>query len=412
MEKNYQRYNKGINLYRFFIKTFLKEDKSIDSKKARFRLFKEIGIKVSYKVVNKVLEELKKEVYQNNNILRSRGSEKSSIHRSNRQTKIEACHILLLKGYLTKYPSITSIQAKYRLYKETNLEVVASTVRIYLSALRKILDSDCASFGSYDLNYLARNRHVTRDKIKPCHINILKKYLKEIRLITPAQARLRFRMETGLEVCISTIKRYLSVLKIEIDNKSINCAPSSTVFNANVNHCVKSNLKSNRMKTIKNCLKKDKCSKSGQIKDKFQNHNGTNMRLSAFKIHKEFVNKVIPLESDNTESNNSAAHVKSYDKGVKMRRCHINLIRKYLKEDKYITNAQAWDLFHKETSLKVSVSSFKTHLSELRKEIFLKYKDHSLTRKITEAARKFVNKSNIDKYVENPENKSNRAMHK
>ncbi|KXN67231.1 hypothetical protein CONCODRAFT_10742 [Conidiobolus coronatus NRRL 28638] len=216
----------------------------------------------------------------------------------------------------------------------------------------------------------AEKVHSLKTKIKDSHVELLKNYLKEDRAITCTQASERLFKEAGLRISSRNIGRYLTKLKKEIILESPSANSSSSLFEKRKKNEQYTKVKSYHIYLLKKYLENDKL--ITPIRARYQLHKDTGLEVSVrcIKGYILALRDEIDRECDNFYHSSTELPIRnSYCERNKLKFFHIELLKKYLKEDNFITSAEARDKIHKDTGIELSVGYTGSILSVLKKVI-------------------------------------------
>jgi Fe2+ or Zn2+ uptake regulation protein len=274
------------------LKRYLDENSSIDNIEARNKLQEDTGLDVRIQNVRACLSKLKKEAE-----VKPKGI-CLTIAKSKQQSYgyvIKDAEIDRLKIYLKEDRFIQAIEAKYRLQKETGLEVSIHSIGKALTRLRRELNSENSS------SALSKNKYRTpvyNLKLKNMHIEFLKKYLKEDIFIGPSNASYKLHEETGLRVSVYTVRRALKKLKEEIYPEH-DIPTSSTPHSRAKKPKPKPSyigLSNTHIKRLKNYLKEDNSIESVEARNRLQEETGLDLDINSIYKNLKRIKKEMGLE--------------------------------------------------------------------------------------------------------------------
>jgi hypothetical protein len=291
---------------------------------------------------------------------------------NNWKGKAKDSHIDPLMRYL-KNRDMTNTQASERIFSETELDESNSDIVIYIDKLKEILlESPGANFSSSLFERRRKNERHT--KVKSYHIYLLKKYLEYDKLTTPTRARYQLHKETGLEVSIKCIKGYILALRDEMDQECDEAYRSSTKSPIRNNNCGRNKLKLRHIELLKKYLKDDNFITSSEASAKIHKETGIKLNVEYTRKLLSVLRKVIDSEyAYSASSCNELPNMLYCRYDTKLKSYHIDILKRYLKENIFITAKQVWNRLRQDTGLEIGLSNIGTHLVILRKEVVGRY---------------------------------------
>ncbi|KXN74107.1 hypothetical protein CONCODRAFT_76981 [Conidiobolus coronatus NRRL 28638] len=361
-EKNSRVNNKIEGRHLEYLRKYLTEDSYIGHTEAAILLHKDVDSKVGIIAVRNAIIKLRKEM----------GLELSSLDQSilkNRllkdYSKFKNSHLEYLKKYLEEGKFIESIEAKNRLLEETGIEIQISVIHKALINLRKEMGLDYLNLGQPTL----QNRLISgRYKLKDSDLEYLKKYLIEDRFIGHDEAKNRLQADTGLKIDPSTARSAMKTLRKEMGLETP-YLDQSILKNDNLSD--RSKIKDSHLEYIKKYLKEDNLIGPTEVKNRlFQE---TDLEVSIQTVGKAMKNMRAEMGINLASIRLSEANSKRSITRTKLKESHLECLKKYLEEDKYIGPAEARDRLQEETDLEISISLAQKTMLKLRKEMGPEY---------------------------------------
>jgi uncharacterized protein YneF (UPF0154 family)/ADP-ribose pyrophosphatase YjhB (NUDIX family) len=275
--------------------------------------------------------------------------------------KIKKTHLELLKKYLIKDRLIGPTKAMKQLHEESGLNVSAETLRKILASLREEMGPEYISAYSPTIK---DRQFDQRYKLKDLHIECLKNYLKENKYIGPTNAMRRLHEETGLSIAIPAISSALKNLREEMGSEYSNL-DSEQIKASQINDRIK--LKDLHLEYLKKYLKVDK--HLGPAKAMRQLHEETGLSVSVETMRKTLINLKQEMDPEYAKVYSSTLNNTIQANQSKMKDTHLECLKKYLKEDFYISNVDAMYRLYDETGLLVSRVTIRNALEKLEQEI-------------------------------------------
>jgi transposase len=346
------------------LRKYLTEDSYIGHTEAAIRLHKDADSKVGIIAVRNAIVKLRKEM----------GLELSSLDQSTLKnrllkdySKFKNSHLEYLRKYLEEGKFIESIEAKNRLLEETGIEIQISVVHKAMINLRKEMGLDYLNLSQPTL----QNRLVSgRYKLKDSDLEYLKKYLIEDRFIGHEEAKNRLQADTGLKIDPSTARSAMKTLRREMGLETP-YLDQSILKNDSLGD--RSKIKDSHLEYIKKYLKEDNLIGPTEVKNKlFQE---TNLEVSIQTVGKAMKNMRAEMGIDMASIRLSEANSRRSTTRTKLKDSHLECLKKYLEEDRYIGPAEARDRLQEETDLEISIPLAQKTMLKLRKEMGPEYSD-------------------------------------
>jgi hypothetical protein len=376
------------NTHMEYLKKILEEDGSIGSIEARNKIQEETGLKLNIQGVCVNLNRLKKEMglecakrRKINSILDRRKKYEGS-------AKIKYYHLEHLYKYLKEDIFIKPFEAKNRLQNDTGLDVNISTVDRTLVELKKELNQKSSSYSDHttQINY--------DHKLNNTHVEHLRKYLNEDSSIDDIKARNKLQQDTGLDVRIQTVKVCLLKLRKEMGIKPTNLNISTV---EDKEKAYGYNIKDAEIELLKMYLEEDRFVSPAVAKYRIQKETGFEISIHSFKKTIPILRKELDIKNGNLNASTDKSLRSNFH--FKLKDLHINLLNKYLKDDKFIGPAGATYKLQEETGLRVSTDTVQRTLKILKEKM---YPEHvtSFSPTIQSKTRKSTSSFNSIDYVE------------
>ncbi|KXN67171.1 hypothetical protein CONCODRAFT_19810 [Conidiobolus coronatus NRRL 28638] len=342
------------------LKKYVKEDNNIGPTEANRKLCEETGLEISKHTVGQALINLRKKV----GLERYRVCTINNIESDNR-FKLKEYHLKCLKSYLLEDKYIGPAQANIKLHEETGLKVNYNAILTALNALRVDMGPE---YTNLDLNKLKNRRLEERSKLKDLHLELLKNYLNEDVYIRAPQAWRQLIKETDINVSIktvdSTLKRLRSKMGLEsrfIDKSIIKYAKRKPRVKISGLH----------LECLKKYLIEDKyIGNTNAMKKLFEE---TGLDISHSTAHKFLKKLRDEMGSEYTIPNTSMIRSRQSNENIKLKDFHLERLKSYLIEDKYIGPTQANRKLQEETGLKVINFTVSSALNNLRVDMGPEY---------------------------------------
>jgi hypothetical protein len=342
------------------LKSYLIEDRYIGPAQANRKLRQETGLEVGDKTVSTALNNLRIKMgtdYTNLDL------NKLKARRAQELTKLKDVHLEMLNNYLKEDIHIGPSEANKKLHKETGLEISNVSVSNALIKLRKQINIE--NFDSHTLKEIYSNR---LRKLKHHHLECLKKYLIEDKYIGPTEANRKLHSETGLNIDLVTVSKAITMLREEMGaeyaNLDLNLLKSKR-FNE------RSKLKDSHLECLKSCLGKDAYISAPQAKRKLHEESG--LEVSDDTVRKALVKLKKDMNLDSQFSYKNSFIYTKRKPYTRLKSLHFDLLRKYLKEDKYIGGTAATIKLYEETGIDISNYTVIKVLKKLRDEMGPEY---------------------------------------
>ncbi|KXN70068.1 hypothetical protein CONCODRAFT_79001 [Conidiobolus coronatus NRRL 28638] len=282
-----------------------------------------------------------------NNVIENEDSnlENKSKASSSTRKKLMDLHIVCFKKYLEENKHISPTEAMDRVIKDTGLEIGYSSVQKTLLKLKK------------EMGIVANKKGLTRNrskKLKDTDFEHLKSYLKENKYITYEQAKNRLHEETGLVVSVRTIGVAIKILREELGLEFKDLSPLGYKSNR-----PPIKLKDTHMEYLKKYLKEDIYIGNTEAMNRLYQDTGlklsvTPVRHALIKLEEEIRNEEGELSSSESVSKTAS---KTWAFGLKLKKLHIECLKKYINENGIISANEATRRLQNETGLEVSYST-------------------------------------------------------
>jgi hypothetical protein len=348
------------------LKNYLKEDSNIGPTKANRKLYEETNFKVSNYTVGQALIKLRKQVgieYSHPRTVKDVQSDK--------RTKIKQVHLECLKKYLIEDKYIGPSQANKMLNKETGLVVIDKTIENCLKKLKYELGEE---YSNLDFNLVKSKRIKEQAKIKDSHLECLKKYLNMDGSIGTFQASKMLNEETGLVVSDGIIRRALVRLRKEMGLNSQLDDKSSSKF---IKRKPSVRLNGLRLEILKKFLIEDKYIGNAAARRKFYQETG--LEITNNSIARALTKLRDAMGPEYAILNTKIGKNLQRDRRSKLKSLHLECLKKYLKDDKYIGPVEANRKLHAETGLNIRVGTILYYLSRIKKEMGPEYSNLDLS---------------------------------
>ncbi|KXN68443.1 hypothetical protein CONCODRAFT_9289 [Conidiobolus coronatus NRRL 28638] len=276
---------------------------------------------------------------------------------------------LIMITITSKVLSLTPIRVKKRLIYNFQLKQLLSN--FYTSSESTEKNNTNNSTDGHRVipdNNSAEKVLLKHRKIKNSHLELLKKYLLEDKLIGPAKATKQLREETGLNVSTETLRKILASLREEMGPEYIS-AYSPTVKDRQSDQRYK--LKDLHIECLKKYLKDNKYIGPTNAMKKLNEETGLSIAIPAISTALKNLRKEMGSEYSNLDS--EQVKVNQINDRIKLKDSHLEFLKKYLKEDKHLGPAKAMRQLHEETGLSVSVETMRKTLINLKQEIDPEY---------------------------------------
>ncbi|KXN67079.1 hypothetical protein CONCODRAFT_80284, partial [Conidiobolus coronatus NRRL 28638] len=342
------------------LKKHLKEDNNIGPAQANRKLYEETGLDISKYVLGQTLIKLRKQTGVVNNVMRT-----VKDIESDQRIKLKEAHLECLKKYLIEDKYIGPTQANRKLHEETGLKASNNAVR---NCLKKLRDGLGVEYSNLDLNLLKSKRIDERSKIKDSHLKCLKKYLSMDASIGTFQAKRMLHEETGLEVHDGAVRKALVMLKKEMDLDLQLAIKNGFKVNKRKPRVKLDNL---HLEYFEKYLIKDKYITGATAMKKF--YEETDLEISKTTAYNTLKKLRDEMGPEYDISNTLMVINREHNESIKLKYLHLECLKKYLKEDKYISPAEANKKLLGETGLEINKWTMSTALKKLRKEMGPEY---------------------------------------
>jgi hypothetical protein len=349
----------------------IEEDKFIGPTEAWNRLRTETGIDIANSTVQKALFKLRKEMSPEQNSQELSGSESSSkITGSYYRSKLKDSHINQLREYLKKDRLLRPNEAMDQLRKDTGLIVSISTVYRALSSIREEINSKHTKESSSNIK---TKRRVGRPRKQGPRPELHKKNLKEKKYITTAKMMKKLQEEASLGKSSKGARKNLksSINKMSSESASLS---SSVAKRREISNLIK--IKESHIQCLKKYLKQDISIGTTEAMNKL--HAETGLAICPNTARTALIKSRRELDVEIGSSDSSSAKNKESRTRAKLNDSHIQCLKKYLEEDRYIMPTRARERLQEDTGLNVSVTPVRSALINLRKSIYQYYNDPSI----------------------------------
>jgi hypothetical protein len=342
-----------------YLESYLSEDKYIRPTQARNKLREETGLDVSYNTINRALFTLRKEM----------GAEFTNLDLSTHKlrqfkekSKLDISHLDCLKKYLQANDNIGPTKAIRLLHEETGLLASIPVIRRALIIMK-------GQMGANDNTLFIKDRELNSScKLKNLHLECLREYLLEDKYISPTLANKKLYEETGLEVSNPTISDALTKLRVELGSEFSNLNLSKL---KNRQIMEKSKIKDPHLECLKKYLKEDIFIGTTQAMNLLHKETGLVIGRMAVGNALKNLREEMALDPQAIDQHNL-----KYIKGkrfYKLKSVHLDHLKRYLEEDKYIGDTAALKKLRNDTNIEISVSTVRSALIMLREDMGYDY---------------------------------------
>ncbi|KXN70087.1 hypothetical protein CONCODRAFT_7423 [Conidiobolus coronatus NRRL 28638] len=349
----------------------IEEDRFIGPTEAWNRLRTETGIDIANSTVQKALFKLRKEMSPEQNSQESSGSEFSSkITGSYYRSKLKDSHIDRLREYLKKDSLLRPNEAMDQLRRDTGLIVSISTVYRALSNIREEIHTKHANESS---STIKTKKPVGRPRKQGPRPELRRKNLKENRYIKTAKMIKKYQDETSLEKNSKTTHRNLkrSINKMSSESARLS---SSAAKRREISNLIK--IKESHIQCLKKYLKQDISIGTTEAMNRL--HAETGLAICPNTARTALIKSRRELDAECGSSDSSSVKSKQSRTRAKLNDSHMQCLKKYLEEDRYIMPTRARERLQEDTGLNVSVTPVRSALINLRKNIYQYYNDPSI----------------------------------
>ncbi|KXN67713.1 hypothetical protein CONCODRAFT_10164 [Conidiobolus coronatus NRRL 28638] len=341
------------------LESYLGEDKYIKPTQVRNKLRSETGLDVSYNTINRALVTLRKEM----------GAEFTNLDLSTHKlrqfkekSKLGISHLECLKKYLQTDQDIGPTKAIRLLHEETGLLASIPVVRRALIIMK-------GQIGVNDNSLFIKDRESNIScKLKNLHLECLKRYLLEDRYISPTLANKKLCEETGLEVSTPTISDALTKLRVGLGSEFSNL---DLIKVKNRRTMEKSKIKDSHLECLKKYLKEDIFIGTTQAMDQLHKETGLSIGRVAISNVLKNLREEIALDSHSIDQHNLKYLERK--RFYKLKSGHLDYLKKYLEEDKYIGDTAALKKLRNDTDIEISLSTVRSALKMLREDMGYEY---------------------------------------
>jgi hypothetical protein len=348
------------------LRKYLKEDDDIGPTKASKKLYEETGLEISKYVLGQTLIKLRKQTGTENSAMRT----VKDIGLDQR-IKLKEVHLECLKKYLIEDKYIGPTQASRKLHEETGLKASNNAVR---NCLKKLRDELGAEYSNLDLNLLKSKRIDERSKIKGLHLECLKKYLSIDASIGTFQAKRMLHEETGLDVHDEAIRKAIVKLRNTMDFDLQSAVKNSFKASKRKPRAKLNNL---HLDYLEKYLIEDKYITGAAAMKKFCEE--TDLEMSKSTAYSALKKLRDEMGAKYDVSNTSMVKNREHNENIKLKDIHLKYLKKTLKEDKYISPAEANKKLFDETGLEINKWTMSIALKKLRKEMGSEYSNLDLS---------------------------------
>jgi uncharacterized protein YneF (UPF0154 family) len=391
------------NVHIEYLEKYLEEDKFIAPIEAKDRIVKDTGLEVSYSLVQKILQKLKKKLDLESDDKNSINAGTSISHFGN---KLKNKHIECIKSYLKENKYITLAQTKSRLHKETGLNISLSTIGKVMTILREELSPE---YTNLDLVKVDNNRF--SPKLNDGYMEYLKKYLKEDAYIGNTEAMNKLYQDTGLKISVTKIRHALIKLEEEIINEEGELSSSDSISKSvSEPWAYGLKLKKLHIEYLKEYISENSIISAKKAARRLRDETG--LELSGSTIRKALT----ILKNSNQGFNEPPLHVspskvrsRPGNYNFKLQDQHIECLKRYLNENNCVNLNEVKKKLYNETGLKVTNITIKNAFLELKgqtdpdknqsiSDAKIKFKQWNFGRKLKdnhiECLKKYLNEDN------------------
>ncbi|KXN69466.1 hypothetical protein CONCODRAFT_8094, partial [Conidiobolus coronatus NRRL 28638] len=253
---------------------YLKQNSSIDPNEVKDKLYKDTCLKVGISAIRKNLKALKKELEnelnQDNPSLDSFTSNpRDDIAKSKYDSNLDSTQMEHPEDILNEDSSRGYIETRDRPEIDASFEAFypISENSLNMSTYQADIRPESSILSSIAKSSRSSNTH----KLKHVHIRILKKYLGEDSFIGNIEARNRFQIDTGLELHVKTVEKYLSRLREEL---GIGHKNSNPFISENMRSSHDKVLQGTRLEFLKTCFSENSSIEPIEVLNKLQEEAG------------------------------------------------------------------------------------------------------------------------------------------
>jgi uncharacterized protein YciI len=221
----------------------------------------------------------------------------------------------------------------------------------------------CENNSSETENFVTKGKLNKYRKLNDAHYECLRKYLNEDIFIWYTEAMKKLQEETGVKHSYPTIRKAIIELREEINTKCTNLDPSTV--NRNFNDRTK--LKGLHMEYLKKYLRENIHIGNTEAMNRLYQDTGlkisvTPVRLALIKLEEEIRKETAPLST----GSDSKANLELPTQGGKIKKVHIELLKKYLSENASIGYHKAKTRLRKDTGLEVTAYEVQRIIFDLK----------------------------------------------